>query len=92
MHGDFTPWNLRRLAVGTLVLLDWEEAAWGPPAADEVLYRATAAALHLERPLRLDAPETIRFWEDRVGRRPALSERDRRMKEALLAALDNLAA
>ena len=25
-HGDFTPWNIRRVVDGRLVLLDWEEA------------------------------------------------------------------
>lgn len=25
-HGDFAPWNIRRMADGQLVLLDWEEA------------------------------------------------------------------
>jgi hypothetical protein len=28
-HGDFTPWNIRRMADGRLVLLDWEEARRG---------------------------------------------------------------
>ena len=30
IHGDFSPWNLRRLTTGKLVLFDWEAAGWGP--------------------------------------------------------------
>jgi hypothetical protein len=28
-HGDFVPWNIRRIADGRLALLDWEEARRG---------------------------------------------------------------
>ena len=45
MHGDFTPWNLRSSRTRALSLVDWEDAGWGPPDADEVLYRAVSAAL-----------------------------------------------
>ena len=38
MHGDFVPWNLREDRGGTLWLLDWEDAGWGPPYADLVRY------------------------------------------------------
>jgi hypothetical protein len=90
MHGDLTPWNLRRLRTGILGLYDWEGAGWGPPAADEVLYRAAWAALG-RRPLAVAprAPrEAIRFWEERVLGRPVTAERrDRELAEALLRAL-----
>lgn len=69
MHGDFTPWNLRRLANGDLALLDWEGAGWGPPGADEVLYRAAATAVLGAPPVRVEAPEAIRFWRERLERR-----------------------
>ncbi|MGO9515807.1 MAG: phosphotransferase family protein [Candidatus Korobacteraceae bacterium] len=29
VHGDFAPWNLRRLPDGTVVMLDWEDAQRG---------------------------------------------------------------
>jgi len=45
MHGDLTPWNLRRVGPWALWLLDWEEVDWGPPGADEVYYAATASVL-----------------------------------------------
>ena len=70
--------------------LNWGEAAWGPPGADEVLYRVSATALrfgHLPRP---EAAEAIRFWEDRLSRRTALDERDRRLRNSVLAALRRL--
>jgi Phosphotransferase enzyme family len=34
-HGDFTPWNIRRVVDGRLLLLDWEEARrYGLPLCD----------------------------------------------------------
>jgi hypothetical protein len=47
IHGDFAPWNLRRVTSGRLVLINWEDVSWGPPGADEVFYRATQSALGL---------------------------------------------
>ena len=68
MHGDFAPWNLRSVQGSGLWLLDWENAAWGPPMADEVFYRASHAGLrggspHFKAPL-----ETILFWERQLER------------------------
>jgi phosphotransferase family enzyme len=66
MHGDFTPWNLRRLDAGPLMLFDWEDAGWGPPGADEVLFRATEASLGR----RVDAgwmhEEAMAYWQERL--------------------------
>ncbi len=44
VHGDLTPWNLRRTPRG-LALFDWEAAGWGPAGSDLALYRATCASL-----------------------------------------------
>lgn len=41
VHGDLTPWNLRRTSHG-LALFDWEEAGWGAPGSDLDLYRRTS--------------------------------------------------
>lgn len=38
VHGDLTPWNLRRTSRG-LALFDWEAAGWGPPGTDVANYR-----------------------------------------------------
>lgn len=41
VHGDLTPWNLRRTPRG-LVLFDWESAGWGAPGSDLALYRRSS--------------------------------------------------
>jgi len=87
MHGDLTPWNLRRLADGRLVLFDWETAAWGPPQADEVLYRATAEASGGQPAGTSDAVEAIDYWIDRVVGRRVRGMRDQRLIKALAATL-----
>jgi hypothetical protein len=48
VHGDFTPWNLRRTPRG-LALFDWEEAGWGPAGSDIESYRRASAALPRHR-------------------------------------------
>jgi hypothetical protein len=69
MHGDLTPWNLRRLAGGRVALVDWEDAGWGPPGADAALYQATLTALY-GYPVRPAPAEAAAFWRDRLERRP----------------------
>ena len=87
MHGDLTPWNLRQFAGGLLLLVDWEEAGWAPPGADEVLYRAAEAAL-TRRALPVDDyPEAVAFWQQRLTRRAA-TRREQRLRSALLQHLD----
>lgn len=39
VHGDLTPWNLRRTRRG-LALFDWESTGWGAPGSDLATYRA----------------------------------------------------
>jgi peptidoglycan/xylan/chitin deacetylase (PgdA/CDA1 family) len=78
MHGDLTPWNLRRFAGGNLFLLDWEKAGWGPPGSDFVLYTAASRVLGLrgrESLVRRSSQydEAIGYWlqrwDARVGSR-----------------------
>jgi phosphotransferase family enzyme len=90
MHGDFAPWNLRQLPRGPLVLVDWENAGWGPPGADEVLYRATWAALRHRSPDRCDARESVQFWRERLLAQPE-NVRDHRLAQALGETLDRMA-
>jgi len=90
MHGDLTPTNLRELPDRRLVLFDWEEAGWGPPGADAVLYRATVAALGGERPAPTGDDEAIDFWLKRITSRSVTNERDRRLARALLGALTGM--
>ncbi len=55
VHGDLTPWNLRRTSRG-LALFDWETAGWGPPGADLAHYRTACDEVRRpwQRPLSTD--------------------------------------
>lgn len=44
VHGDLTPWNLRRTPRG-LALFDWEAAGWGASGTDLANYRAASDAI-----------------------------------------------
>ena len=86
MHGDFAPWNLRRTGPGELVLVDWEDAAYGPPGADEVFYQACQAALGMERATGSPHAEAIDYWLRRLQQRTD-GGRDQRLAAATVAAL-----
>lgn len=90
MHGDFTPWNLRRLDDGRLVLFDWELAGWGPPGTDETLYRATEAALGRSTGGVPVPEEAIAYWQKRIGARLALGGRRALTTTQLSRALSDL--
>jgi phosphotransferase family enzyme len=90
MHGDFAPWNLRQLRGGSLVLVDWENAGWAPPGADEVFYRAAWAALRYRRAERCDALEAVQFWRARVSPQQE-NTRDERLARALGRAFGSMA-
>lgn len=92
MHGDLTPWNLRELPDGRMVLFDWEDAAWAPPGADEVLYRASAAAIGEGEVSPHAEHEAIEYWVERIGLRVGASRRDRSLDEALLRILERMRA
>jgi hypothetical protein len=88
LHGDLTPWNLRRCA-GDTWLLDWEDACWGPPGADEAYFHATAAAV-CGAPMRATTPALATFWQERIMQRPA-SGAELRFRELLLDVLRRMA-
>lgn len=72
MHGDLTPWNLRRCGRGLPWLIDWEDASWAPPGADQVYYEATSAAVLGRRSASPPEPEHVeaaRFWLERLTSR-----------------------
>lgn len=84
MHGDLTPWNVRQVR-GSVAIIDWEDAAWGPPQADATLYRAAVAALRGEDQ-HAAAPEAAQFWLRRLAERPDDAvdhELGRRLRDAL---------
>lgn len=89
MHGDFAPWNLRSTRAGGLFLIDWENAGWGPPAADEAFYLATAVALDEGPVPRGIPPEAACFWRDRLIERPG-NARDLRLATSLRSVLDRM--
>ena len=96
MHGDFTPWNLRQRRDGTLILVDWEDAAWAPPGADEVYYAATAGVFGGRTTRgRTEAREASVFLRDRTSDRlkkaSLAADRDQTASEALLAELERRA-
>jgi hypothetical protein len=66
MHGDLTPWNLRVARDGRLLLIDWEDAGWGPPGADATYFWAAAAALWGTAPPEVDR-EAAAFWRRRIA-------------------------
>lgn len=84
MHGDFAPWNLRQILRNPPFLIDWENAGWAPPHADEVFYRAIQAALGGHPATAPAAPvlEAIRFWQGRLKSESG-NARDRRLWRAL---------
>ncbi|MCP2336851.1 phosphotransferase [Actinomadura rupiterrae] len=91
MHGDLTAWNLRVCGRGLPWLIDWEDAAWAPPHADLVYYRATASAA-LGAPLGTlppDADEAAAFWAKRVEQRSG-GDHDAALNQRLLDILRTL--
>ncbi len=103
MHGDLTPWNLRRDAAGALLLFDWEHATWGPPDADLIRYYSTVDGgverfARLSRERRGQALDAVLHWR-RVAQiryaQPAVEDwkrADRRREVGRLSALGRLAS
>ena len=69
-HGDLTPWNLRRDHQGQIWLIDWEDAAYLPPAADQTYLALTAATLLDTRADPLD-PDAVVHWRTVIKSRVA---------------------
>ena len=90
MHGDFAPWNLRKLLGGPLALFDFEDARMAPPAADITYWHLTVAALRAT-PLREDADrEACAFWHTVVRDRLDAGT-DPTMDQTLLQLLETTA-
>jgi hypothetical protein len=99
MHGDLTPWNLRRSA-DRLVLFDSEHRGFGPREADLVRYLATASdGLELFEALssarRVGAVDAIRWYTElglsRVDRAEASELASRWKKRDQAAEMERLA-
>lgn len=92
MHGDLGPWNLRwQRGVGP-VIFDWEEAAFGPPAADLVFHAAACRAMGIGgREVRLeDHEEAVGFWLATIGERFGETAADQMLAEQMLEVLNRL--
>lgn len=93
MHGDLTPWNLR-LTRGPLPwLIDWEDAAYGPPGADEVYFTATRAAVRRDTAAQSesDHQEAVAFWSALVRERADTEDgADRELARRMLTILGGM--
>jgi hypothetical protein len=69
MHGDFAPWNLRRVFRGPLVLFDFEDAGFAPPEADRTYWKVTSAVLRGDRPSSVLDGESRDYWHTVVAAR-----------------------
>ena len=85
MHGDLTPWNLRQSG-DRMLLIDWEEAGWGPPGADLILFGAARRALGGQHPEHRCSADAVQFWIDRLTAEDGWSSERfrRRMVDALI--------
>lgn len=86
MHGDLTPWNLRRTRGRVPWLIDWEDAAWAPPGADEVYFRAAETTLFGVDPVPTGYAEAAAHWEAVISKR----HDDLPLNGGMLAALEVL--
>jgi hypothetical protein len=87
MHGDLTPWNLRRAPGPGLYLFDWEHVGWAPPGADEVMYLATLSLLDGRKEALTCWPEARGFWVERLRQAQSGDVRARQRREALIRIL-----
>lgn len=97
VHGDFAPWNVRRLRGGSVAVVDWEEATRGEVAADELWYLVTVNAarrgnsarilkgiLTESRYTRVEVSAAAEFWLRRLDR-PEADEVDQELSLATKA-------
>jgi hypothetical protein len=90
MHGDLTPWNLRELQQGGLILYDWEDVSWAPPGADLVLYDAALAAVTGRTAVGGQPREAVEYWIDHICTRQSSNRRDEHMHNGLVQALSRM--
>jgi hypothetical protein len=81
VHGDFGPWNVRRLLDGRVAVVDWEEATPGVPLADELWHSVSVQPQRmgndgatgqvykeLSHYSTHDVVVAAKFWLDRLAR------------------------
>jgi hypothetical protein len=92
MHGELAPWTVRELPNGDLIVLDWENAEWGPPGADEVFYRAAVSALLDASPGPIHVREAMDFWRRKLRDEVRLEHQGPDFNGRMMRALDRMAA
>jgi hypothetical protein len=93
MHGDFTPWNLRQRTDGTLFLIDWEDAGWAPPGADDMYYWVVCSALDVATEMPVVNEEVRGFWWQHLSgpdRDAQTADSDFRLRTKMLSVLSAL--
>lgn len=85
IHGDLTPWNLRRID-SSVVIIDWEDTTWGPPDADLLWHDTVVSALDLDVPTSgyRASKEAYEFWLN------SLTIRNEAQSQQTLAIRDHL--
>ncbi len=86
MHGDFAPWNLRRLWFGSHTLFDYEDARYGPPSGDAVFWMVATATLKGQPLSHAIDEESREFWREFLTHRLS-SQTDPELDDRLLATL-----
>lgn len=87
-HGDLTPWNLRKDAVGVIWLFDWEDAGRAPAGSDRTYYRLTTAAMK-GGPAPIGMPPlAVSHWRRAIRSRESGGVEDARLTRTLLAMLE----
>jgi thiamine kinase-like enzyme len=69
IHGDLTPWNLRRTTYSRgsdsrPFLIDWESTRWGPPGADTVYLWLSSAASDIRASARAARRQVLELSPD----------------------------
>ncbi len=88
VHGDLTPWNLRRDHEDRIWLIDWEDVGFAPQDADSGYLSLSAAALR-GTTLPALAPEVVDYWSAVVAERVGQGH-PQAINHAMLALLEGL--
>lgn len=89
MHGDLTPWNLRRDRHGRLWLFDWEDLGLAPRGADEGYFHAALGVVRSRAPMPPVSDAVRDYWASVIRRRLAQGH-PRGPNETMLARLCRL--
>jgi hypothetical protein len=89
-HGDLAPWNLRVARGGRVWVVDWEDAGFAPPGADELYSRLTAQITFGRPAVRAADRECVDWMTAMITARRSPDEPANSENTRLLAALNGL--